>query len=233
MDDTAEGGTYGFCAVGVPADAWLETFNAIKEWRRKIKAADGIFLRKELHATEFVAGRGRVADETVPKGRRCHLFREALDLLGSMDHLLLFSVLLHRQDWAFERLLNRINRTMVAKGSQALLISDEGKETKYTKLARKMSVHNPIPSQFGVWAQSGNYSKNIPTERIIEDPVFRPSNRSYLLQMADFCAYALIRYEKGVPTHKEHYGIHSAFKLLDPICFKGANKNHKYGIIGK
>ncbi len=44
---------------------------------------------------------------------------------------------------AFERLLNRINRTMVAWDSFAHLICDEGKERQYIAMVRRMRVHNP------------------------------------------------------------------------------------------
>ncbi|MGA8707893.1 MAG: DUF3800 domain-containing protein [Steroidobacteraceae bacterium] len=233
IDDSSEGGEHAFCAISVPAGAWRETFAAIKAWRQQLKQTDGVYMRKELHATEFVAGRGKVSDRIVPKGRRCQIFRDSLSLLSTMPQLSLFSVVLRRQDWAFERLLNRINRTMLAQNTQAILISDEGKEGDYTKLVRKMSVHNPIPSQFGVWKGTGSETRNIPIERIIEDPIFRPSDRSYLLQMADFCAFSLIRYVRGVRQGKEKYGLHTAFPLLEPICFKEANPKHPLGIIGK
>jgi hypothetical protein len=233
IDDSSEMHSYAFCAIGVPAQSWRETFKAIKTWRQQLKASDGIFMRKEFHATEFVAGRGEISTRIVPKGRRCQIFRDGLGLLSSMQHLLLFSVVMSRQEWAFERLLNRIDRTMVAKGSHALLISDQGKEGDYTQLVRKMAVHNPIPSQFGVWRGTNTVTRNIPIERIIEDPVFRPSDRSYFLQMADFCAYSLIRYERGVPAEKEKYGLHTAFPLLEAICCKDANPRHPLGIIGK
>jgi hypothetical protein len=52
IDDSSEAGKHGFCAIGVPAGAWRETFAAIKTWRQAIKASDGIYMRKELHACE-------------------------------------------------------------------------------------------------------------------------------------------------------------------------------------
>jgi hypothetical protein len=232
IDDSSEGGQYGFSAIGVPSESWRETFSTIKGWRQQLKESDGIYMRKELHATELVAGRGAISPHVVPKGRRCQIFRDGLSMLASMDQLLLFTVILSRQDWAFERLLNRINRTMVAMGSHALLISDEGKEGVYTKLVRKMSVHNPIPSQYGVWLKTGQSTRNIPIERILEDPIFRPSQRSYLLQMADLCAFSLIRYVRGVRPEKTKYGLHTAFELLEPICCKEANPKHPLGVIG-
>jgi len=231
MDDSDEGGLHTFCAVGVPASAWRETFDAIKAWREGLKATDGIYLRKELHATDFVAGRGKVGTKIVFKGRRREIFRDALSTLASLQQLMLFAVANSNQEWAYERLMNRINRTMVAKNSQALIISDQGKEAEYTMLMRRLGVFNPIPSRYGVWAGTQSATRNIPIERIIEDPVFRPSERSYLLQMADFCAFALLRHLRPVTPERKHLGLHTAFPLLEPICFKAANPKHPLGIV--
>jgi uncharacterized protein DUF3800 len=137
---------------------------------------------------------------------------------------------MNRQDWAFERLLNRINRTMQAWGSHALLICDEGKEAECTRLVRRMGVFNPIPSAYGVWRDSGSMTRNIPIEHIVEDPFFKPSDRSYFIQMADFCAYALLRREHPIPS-KTRYGLDKAFNILAPICVTAANRRDPLGII--
>jgi hypothetical protein len=144
---------YTFSALAVPAERWRAVFAEIRHFRRQIRDSDGIYVTKELHAWKFVSGRGRIAPGIVTKWRRCSIFREALTVLAQQqDSLSLFNVALHhRQDWTFERLLNRINRTMQAYGSHALLICDEGKEAEYTRLVRRMGVYNPIPSAYGVW----------------------------------------------------------------------------------
>ena len=231
IDDSQDCPLYCFSALAVPADQWLTTFRAVKEWRRRLRDTDGIRVTKELHAWKFVSGRGDIAKRVVPKGRRCQLFREALAFLAGLSHLRLFNCCReHRQDWAFERLLNRINRTMQAWGSLAILICDEGKESDYTRLVRKMSVFNPIPSQYGVWQDTGRATKNIPIDRIIEDPFFKKSERSYFIQMSDFCAYALLRREKPVPS-KTKYHLDSAFLQLEPICVKEASPRDPLGVI--
>ncbi len=119
---------------------------------------------------------------------------------------------------------------MKAADSQALLICDEGKEADYTRLVRKMSVHNPIPSRFGTWVGSSKTTKNIPLDRIIEDPFFKDSKKSYFIQMADFCAYSLLRKERPLAS-KTAYGLDKAFALLGPRCVKVANRNDPFGII--
>ncbi len=229
-DQTA--GLYVFSAIAIQADLWSDVFVSVRDWRRSIRDSDGIYVTKELHAWEFVSGRRRIAPppRTVTKWRRCEIFKDGLRMLAEQDGVNIFNSALTNQDWAFERLLNRINRTMKAWQSHALLICDEGKEAHLTRLVRRMSVHNPIPSRYGVWLDTGRFTRNIPLDRIIEDPFFRPSVRSYFVQMADFCAYALLRKECPLPS-KNKYGLHKAFTLLAPICVRAANPRDPHGII--
>lgn len=231
IDDSQDKPHYIFSAIAIPEDQWANTFAAIREWRRALKASDGIHITKELHAVDFVTGRGNVGVSIVTKWRRCEIFKEGLSLLTSQRGVRVFNVSLHhRQDWAFERLLNRINRTMESWGSHALLICDEGKKADYTRLVRRMSVYNPIPRRYGVWLDTGQDFKNIPIDRIIEDPFFKESDKSYFIQMADWCAYALLQRERPIPSRKK-YGLHKAFDLLAPICVLAANPADPLGII--
>jgi hypothetical protein len=41
IDDSDEGSMHTFCALGIPSDAWRETFNLIKNWRQQLKESDG------------------------------------------------------------------------------------------------------------------------------------------------------------------------------------------------
>jgi hypothetical protein len=162
-----------------------------------------MFATKELHAWEFVSGRGRLGPRIVPKGRRIAIYRQKLRLIAQMDALRCFCACFPKTHKlrAFERLVNRINRTMASWDSHAILFCDEGSEGPYTKLLRRMRRYNPIPSRFGRWGAGGTTTRNIPTERIVEDPVFKRSERSYLIQAADFVAYALLRRERPMgPT---------------------------------
>lgn len=78
-----------------------------------------------------------------------------------------------------------------------------------------MAVFNPIPSMFGRWR--GGLVRNIVIDRLIDDLFFRRSRDSYFIQIADFCAYALLRSEKHLAS-KNALNIHTAFDLLAPIC---------------
>ena len=133
------------------------------------------------------------------------------------------------QDRSFERLLNRINRTMSAKNSYCMLICDEGKEAHYTKMVRRMRVFNHIPSNRGSWA-TGKQTKNIPLDRIVEDPQFKDSASSYFVQQCDMTAFGLLRRERPTPRMKR-YGSHKSFNVLDKVLVKVCNRNDPHGVI--
>ena len=187
-------------------------------------------MKVEFHATEFVSGRGRISNQTVGKHVRCQLFNQTLTEITKLPNVHLFNAVARKNDERrlYERLLNRINRTLLAWKSRGLPISDEGKD--YTSLVRRMGAHNPIPSMYGGWPDGA--TKNIVLAQIYEDPIFRKSHRSYFIQLADFCAYALLRSERPVPS-KNRYGLDKAFDLLKPICTPQcfASDHRRLGIV--
>ena len=110
------------------------------------------------------------------------------------------------------------------------IIADESREQEITKVFRKMTVFNPIPSQFGGW--SGGKAKNIPLERIIEDPVFKPSHQSFFVQLADCVAFALLKRETPPSALVSKYGINVFFdECLPGVCFKPASPKDSLGIV--
>ncbi len=234
IDGSQDGHYYTFSALGVPELAWRDVHQAVADYRKRLRDEHGIFIRKELHATKFLSGRGRPSKEHLGLERRADIFRHALRFVADLRRFdcLLFNSALSDQQWAFERLLNRINRTMQrdVRDDRAMLICDEGSEWEYTKLVRRLGVYNPIPSQYGAWRDTGEATKNITLDRIVEDPLFKQSHRSTTIQLVDFCAYALLRQDRQLRA-KNALGLHEAFKLLEPVCFKAANRKDPLGVI--
>jgi hypothetical protein len=232
IDDSKDEIICVFSALAVPIDQWHEAFKQVREFRRSLRKAYGIYVYEELHAWKFVSGRGRPSDRLVTKSQRAMIFNNALSLLANLPGVRLFNAVFPRKqdETAFEWLLNRINRTLKAWGSRAVLVCDQGKEITYTRLVRRMYIYNPIPSQYGQWLDSGQKWKNIPLERIVEDPFFKDSAQSYFIQLVDFAAYALLRRENPLPS-KTRYGIDQAFSLLAPILVREATRKDPDGII--
>ncbi len=231
IDDSRDTSLCCFTALMIADRSWNASFATIRDFRRSLRRSDGIFMHKEFHASEFVAGRGRLSDDIIPKGRRCQIYLDAIRLVASLPSLEIISAVFpHTQDErAFERLLNRINRNMTDKDDNAILIVDEGKQKAYTKIVRKMRIFNHIPSRFGAWGTTGTSSRNIPIDRILEDPFFKNSENSYLIQLADFCAFALLRSENPLPS-RSRYGLDNAFSILSPRVVTAANRSDPRGL---
>ena len=90
--------------------------------RTRIKTYYGIFLRTELHATDFVHGRGKIGNRDVTKWERGRIFCDTLGLVARLPGVMLFNVCLPNkgigdtQMVAWDRLINRIERTMRTPG---------------------------------------------------------------------------------------------------------------------
>jgi hypothetical protein len=218
IDDSKDEQRIVFSGLAFRVESWHDAFQSIRDYRRFLKTKYGIAVYYELHATKFVRGKGSLgAKNIVPKALRCQIFKDTLEFIITLPDVRAFNVSfpLSREDWAFERLLNRINRTMHTWDSHAILMCDEGREGDYTRLVRRMNVYNPMPSNQGTW-EDGSQTKNIVIDRIIEDPIFKKSHKSYFIQLADFAAYALLRQDCPT-TRARKYGINKAFQTLVQI----------------
>ena len=201
IEDSGDEELCVFSALTIRDDKWHTCLKQIKKFRHDIQTSDGISVYKEFHAWKFVSGRGKLADGIVPKGRRCQIFKQTLQMVSMLPEARLFNTVFPAKasEPAYEALLGSINQNLQQQDSHAILICDEGKETIHTKLVRRMQTLN-----------------NGAIDRILEDPFFKQSDQSYFIQLSDFCAYALLRQERPIAS-KTEYGLDQAFNLLEPI----------------
>lgn len=216
IDDSRDERLSCFSAIIIPATRWLRLLDEIIEYRRALKQSDGIYVNKEFHATDFVAGRGDLG-ATVTKFRRSQIFNETLDFVASRRGISVMNACVPTafEERAFERMVNRLNSGAKDRKPPAhvILISDEGKS--YNSLVRKMRRFNYIRSKFGAWS-SGQRSRNNPITQIVEDIVYRDSETSFFIQLADFCAFALLRSENPIAS-RSRYGLDKSFDRLRPV----------------
>lgn len=270
VDESYDDTKFCLSAMMMPAARWREAFAMVKEHRTELKQAYQILMRKEIHARDFVAGRGRLGPIDVGKWQRSRIFKGLLELVTRLPSARLFNVVLpvrgerDPQLKAWDRLLNRIDRTLraiedrermvrreiravidthaaalsdsaelrLAYTAQAIIVADEGRDVEIRRVLRKMAVHNPIPSRFGRWREGA--LRNTPTQRIVEDPIFRQSDVSYLLQLVDCVAFALLKREVTPTPNIKRYAIHEMFdQILAPICIKAASPADPLGIVRK
>lgn len=234
IDDSADEKTYVFSAICIHESHWKTSFDMIRDQRREFRNRFGVYVRKELHATDLVAGRGQISERTVTKHERSVIFRESVEGVAKLPGVQILNACGPKgmKMRLFERLLNRLNKALEAWNDKGLLIIDEGSQAEYTRLTRRMGVYNPIPSRYGNWIGSENALKNLPINEIVEDPFFKDSRSSFFLQAADHVAFSLLRKENQLPSRNK-YGIHQCFDLLDSVLVKVAYRSDpsKQGII--
>jgi hypothetical protein len=230
VDDSKDNKLACFSALLVPESTWNDCLNRLIAIRRTMKDTDGVPLRMELHATEWVAGKGQRVRH-LGKPDRVRLYNYFLAGVAMLPGAQLINAAVPYGDdvRAFEWMLNRINRNMRDADSNAIIISDEGKS--YDKLLRRMRRYNFIPSRIGAW-ETGAMSKNIRINRVIEDLVYRDSERSLFIQAADACVYALLRSENPLAS-KTALGLDQSLMILERIMVKQAFAKcpRKLGII--
>lgn len=214
IDDSKDETTCCFSAIILPAVRWADALEHLIAFRRSIKASHGVYMTMELHATDWLGGRGNVAPHTIVRSERAVIFRQAMQHIALLPECAIINAHGQRRNefQLFERMCNRIQRNMAARNSHAMLISDEGKN--FDGLVRRMRRFNPITGRFG-----GVLDR--PLDRVIEDVVYRKSDRSLFIQAADFCAYSLLRFETPTPRI-ERAGLADTFLLLDRVLEKRA-----------
>ncbi len=234
IDESYDETHYAYSAMFVPAFQWNQYFEKLVTWRREWFEAHKIPLDYELHATKFVGGRGEFPANR-DKNYRAVLFKEAIKRIENIDDGLkiinAITIDKKKHMLLFEYMLNRINNTLKAHQAFAVLICDEGNENKLTAIVRKMKKENHVPDRVDMYGY--NYaSRNLPLERIIEDPLFKTSKSSYFIQLSDFLAFSLLRNEKPLDGSTLE-PVRTAFEQLDKTLVKVAFKSdpRKKGII--
>ena len=273
VDESYDATRFCLSAIGIRHADWRECFRRVRQHRAVLKQDHGIYLRKEIHAQEFVSGRGRISSTVVTKHDRARIFESLLGLVAALPNVMVINICLDTagradpQLDAWDRLLNRIERTLLeierrelplrrhlltqlpavvtdalrgslatrlnAYRARALIFADQGRELEITKALRKMHAFNPIPSQFGEWPGSVK-AKNIPVERVIEDPVLKQSHQSYFIQLADCVAFSLLKREVSPTPLVKKYGIHRMFERhVAAVCLRPASPKDPLGIVRK
>lgn len=223
IDESKEqNSVFVYSALVVRGEKWPSVFSAVKAFRTRIRNEHGIYLSHELHAWKFASGKGQVADRPLSKAARANIFRETLSFIAECRKFRLLASVNTNELYAFERLINRLNRTAESHDEHVLLFCDEGQEVEFTRRIRRMRAYNPIPSNRGMWEDDEAEKRNIPVTRIVEDPIFKDSRESYFIQLVDFCSYALLRMERPIPS-RSMYGYDQMYRLLEPIVMKSAN----------
>jgi len=228
IDESYDETHYAYSAMFINAFRWNNYFDHMLKWRGDWFKTHQISLDTELHATDFVAGRGQ-PHHNRDKTYRAGLFNEAIQRIEQMDGIKIINGITNNKKkymLLFDYMLTRINNTLKANNAYGVLICDEGNENQLTSVVRKMKKENHIPDRLDMYGHNSS-KRNIPLDRIIEDPLFKTSKSSYFIQLADFLAFSLLRNEK--PGEFTMNSVKNAFENLDKSLVKVAFKGDKRG----
>ncbi len=220
---------------------WRECLEQLIEFRKGLRDEFGIKLREELHASDLVNNPGELV--RVKRYHRLEVLRRFADELASMSYLSIINIVVDKQiksatfdpfERAWSALIQRFENTMSHHNfpgpsnadDRGIVLPDATDDKKLKSLMRKMRRFNPIPNQ----SQYGTGSRNLRLQYIIEDPIMKSSDDSYITQAADLVAYLLYQNLQPNSYMKSKQG-NNYFYRLEPVLCKAASTKDTYGIV--
>jgi len=175
VDDSGNESITSFTALRVPASQWSAGLGRWLTWRRSLRDLHGVDVRYRLHATDWVTGRGRPAQDPSSslnrsKPARWSAYVTALDALAATPELAVLTVSRPGVDRAatYRLLMHSIDRLLRNTRDHGLVVID-GENAELASLHREL---------------------DLASRTIVEDPWKRDARDSQWLQAADFAAYA-------------------------------------------
>jgi hypothetical protein len=216
---------------------WRDFINQMADFRKTMRAVHKLPLRTEIHAAHFIKS---PPVRSMPRYTRLAILRNLLDELAKMDFISITTVVVRKQGkpadydvfhYAWQALFQRFENTLKFgnfpgghRNDFGIVLTDATDGKRLTRMVRRMSVVNYIPSQFG------SSSRNIPILRIIEDPHPKDSRSSFFIQAADACAYFAMQRARPNAFIKRS-NAERYFDRLLPILNKKASPSHRFGVV--
>ena len=216
---------------------WREFTTRIADFRRTMKSVYGLPVRVEIHASEFIRSPPIAG---MPRHIRLAILRNFLDELARMDFISITNVVVQKAgkptgydvfDHAWQALFQRFENTLKngnfpgkARNDFGMVLTDATDGKRLTRMVRKMSVFNYVPSQFSTG------SRNLPILRVIEDPVSKDSRDSYFIQAVDVCAYFVMQ-RANPNAYIKRAGAQRYFERLLPVLNKKASAANTFGVV--
>lgn len=218
---------------------WRPVLEQILDFRRRMRDTYGLKLREELHAARMINKPGPLV--RIKRHDRLKIVRDFADQLAVLRDVSLLNVVIDKEgkdpaydvfENAWKILLQRFEDTIACHNfhgphfgaDRAMIFPDNTDNRRLQMLLRRLRFENPIPSRGGPgW-------RNRPMEHVIEDPVPRDSEHSYLIQAADLVAFLL--YQELAPNvYMRKKGGHNYFDRLSPILCTAASRRDPRGIV--
>jgi hypothetical protein len=220
---------------------WQGVLSQIADFRRQMRTKFGLLMREEIHATKLINDPGPLS--RIAKHDRLTIVREFAGCLGSIADLNLLVVIVDKQgkppDYdvfgvAWKTLIQRFQNTISHRNfrgpqnpdERGMLFPDQTDTAKLTGLLRKMRHYNPVPHSVGY----GSGTRNLAITHVVEDPSFRESDHSYLIQACDLSAWLVLQGLQPC-NYMRRKGGRAYYERLDPICCTVASRNDPRGFV--
>jgi hypothetical protein len=196
--DVNSGGslTYTLGCVLIEADLWPIAFDEMLEFRRRLRGSFGLPMRAEVKANYLLRNSGDLRPVNLGPGARRVIYRAHMRMLELLPARAFAIVVDKRQQaltptncfgLAWEGLLQRLERTSTKERATFAVFHDEGEDDAIRRWVRRSRRYLTAGSAYGTGGLT--YSAKL----LVDDPVPRRSERSYLIQMADLVAYSAFR----------------------------------------
>lgn len=221
---------------------WREYLEKLIAFRRRMRAAYGLKLREEVHASAMLNDPKELI--RIRKQDRLGIIRALLDELAKMTDVSIINVVVDKRgkspeydvfDSAWRALIQRFENTITCGNfrgprnteERGMVLPDHTNDKKLTRIMRRMRRYNPVPHH-PVVRKEGYRDLLILT--VIGDPKFRSSHTSYFIQAADVASFSL--YQRLCPSaYVKRKSAQNYFLKLDPVLCKAAAHNDDYGIV--
>ena len=218
---------------------WNEYLDRLIDFRRRMRNQFGLLMREEIHAAHFINRPGELV--RIKRNDRLSMIRMLINELAAMQDISIINIVVDKegkdQEYdvlirAWEALIQRFSNTLSHRNfngpanpdERGIIVPDNTDAKTIQNLLRKMRKYNPVPNQFG-----GGY-RNLQVTNLVEDPYFKDSRDSYLIQAADVVAFAL--YQKLAPSsYIKKKSAHNYFNKLEAVLCKVASTRDPDGIV--
>ena len=232
-------------ALGVDAERWGDLWNRVEKWLYAIGGprdipCNGTFQAKGIPTQLIDPGLVYNNERGFTTYQASKLFRNGLRIIENADNrrggIDVINVCLHKADVkdyervSLNRLLNRINTSVLSNGRYAHLIFDQLGRENVSHAYEGLRKRNPVPSRYEVW-EDGAPTKDIPIVRIIGGPSFRSVQDDCLLSMANLIAHALLLQEEVLSPTAVAPALHRVFGILDRTLNRKASRSDPQGIV--
>ena len=238
-------------SIYMNSSVWKEKFKKTKDFRKELKERYGFPIKTEIHTKALITDKNPYRQFGWGKEGIVDILYDIFRFIGTLDLKIInvcinkknirakgykeYNVLEEALKYNVQRIENDVKKNY--PDDHYLIITDEGRVGKMRKITRKIQRINYIPSKF-----SGR-SYNVPIEKLIEDPLPKPSEEAHFIQFADAVAYIVYLFvlkkynnSKWANRVKEKLTMEDVTSLLDfllegNVLNTQASGKNKYGIV--